>query len=60
MKTFERILLKAAVIQFIILLLTQVFFHRLNALPELKEITQYEGVSENNFSEILETIGNTR
>ncbi|MDE3839422.1 hypothetical protein C0966_08650 [Bacillus methanolicus] len=55
MKTFERILMKVIVIQLIFLLFVQVFFHKLNIFPELKQITQYEGVSENNFTQILET-----
>ncbi|EIJ78702.1 hypothetical protein PB1_14129 [Bacillus methanolicus PB1] len=55
MKTFERILMKVIVIQLICLLLVQLFFHKLNIFPELKQITQYEGVSENNFTQILET-----
>ncbi|MFE8702657.1 YpfB family protein [Cytobacillus sp. FJAT-54145] len=55
MKTFERILIKVVIIQFLFLLFTQFFLHKLNAFPELKEITQYEGVTENNFSELLET-----
>lgn len=55
MKTFERILMKVIVIQFIILLSVQFFFHKLNIFPELKQITQYEGVSENHFTQKLET-----
>lgn len=55
MKTIERIIIKMVIIQFIFLLICQVFFHKFNAFPELKEITQYEGVTENNFSELLET-----
>lgn len=55
MKTIERIMIKIVIIQFVFLLFTQMFFHKYNAFPELKEITQYEGVTENNFSELLET-----
>ncbi|MDZ5471183.1 YpfB family protein (plasmid) [Bacillus sp. 31A1R] len=55
MKIIERILIKVIVVQFIFLIITQVFFHKYDAFPELKEITQYEGVTENNFSELLET-----
>lgn len=54
MKTIERIIIKIVVIQFLFLVLAQLFFHHWNAFPELKEITEYEGVSENNFSELLE------
>lgn len=55
MKTVERIIIKIVIIQFIFLLISQVFFHKMNAFPELKEITQYEGVTDNNFAELLET-----
>ncbi|NKE04903.1 MULTISPECIES: YpfB family protein [Mesobacillus] len=56
MKTFERILIKIAIIQFVFLVIAQVFFHELNAFPELKQITQYEGVTDNNHSEVLKSI----
>ncbi|WP_019154321.1 YpfB family protein [Robertmurraya massiliosenegalensis] len=55
MKTIERIIIKMIVVQFLFLLVTQVFLHRWNVLPELKEITQYEGVTDTNFSDLLET-----
>lgn len=56
MKTVERILLKVIIIQLLFLLFTQFIFHKFNAFPELKQITQYEGVlTENNFEETLET-----
>lgn len=55
MKSIERILIKVVVIQFLFLFITQVFFHQLNIFPQLKQLTQYEGVTENNFTELLET-----
>lgn len=55
MKTVERIIIKLVITQFVFLVICQFFFHKLNAFPELKEITQYEGVTENSFSELLET-----
>ena len=58
MKLIERILLKIIVIQFVLLLLTQLFFHEWNSFPELQQLTQYEGVTENNLTEILETFSN--
>jgi hypothetical protein len=58
MKLIERILLKVIVIQFILLLLTQLFFHKWNSSPELQQLTQYEGATENNLTEILETFSN--
>lgn len=54
MKTVERVIIKIVIIQLFFLLATQILFHKMNAFPELKEITQYEGVTENNFSEYLE------
>jgi hypothetical protein len=58
MKLIERILLKIIVIQFILLLLTQLIFHEWNSFPELQQLTPYEGVTENNLTEILETFSN--
>lgn len=55
MKTFERILIKIVIVQFIFLVLSQVVLHKFNVLPELSQLRQYEGVTENNFSQILET-----
>ncbi|MGM0899922.1 YpfB family protein [Mesobacillus maritimus] len=56
MKTFERILIKLVIIQFAFLFITQLFFHQLNVLPELKVITQYEGVVKEKNTESVETI----
>ncbi|MBT2707787.1 YpfB family protein [Pseudomonas sp. ISL-84] len=55
MKAVERILLKLIIVQFVFLLMTQLFFHHMNAFPELKQLTQYEGVTDQNFTELLET-----
>lgn len=55
MKTIERVLLKLIIVQFVFLLITQLFFHHMNAFPELKQLTQYEGVTDQNFTELLET-----
>lgn len=55
MKLIERLLLKMIIIHFVFLLLTQVFFHRFNSFPELQQIAQYEGVTENDLTEFLET-----
>lgn len=43
-------------IQFAFLLITQLFFHQLNVLPELKVITQYEGVVKEKNADSVETI----
>jgi len=56
LKTFERILIKLVIIQFAFLFITQLFFHQLNVLPELKVITQYEGVVKEKTTESVETI----
>jgi hypothetical protein len=45
MKTFERILIKAAIIQLLFLVLSQCFLHYFPDFPQLKQITKYEGVS---------------
>ncbi|PLR75629.1 hypothetical protein CU633_20035 [Bacillus sp. V3-13] len=55
MKTFERILIKIIIVQFFFLIGTQIFIHSLNILPELKQLAEYEGVSENNFTKLIET-----
>ncbi|MEW9049808.1 MAG: YpfB family protein [Neobacillus sp.] len=55
MKVFERILLKMIVIQFIFLLMVQLFLHQLDVFPELDQLTKYEGVNEITFTEILQT-----
>ena len=55
MNSIERILMKVVIIQFLLLIFTQIFFHKLNVFPELKELSQYEGVSRDNFTQLLET-----
>lgn len=55
MKRFERILIKIIIIQFFILILSQFVFHKFQVLPELNQLARYEGVTENNFSQFLET-----
>jgi hypothetical protein len=55
MKVVERILIKIVIIQFVFLLLAQLFFHQLNIFPQLDQLTKYEGVTENTFTEILQT-----
>lgn len=55
MKTMERILIKVIVVQFIFLLFSQLFLHVFDLMPELKQITQYEGVNKNSYTKIIET-----
>ncbi|MBP3039710.1 YpfB family protein [Bacillaceae bacterium Marseille-Q3522] len=54
MKKFERILCKIILAQFILLIVSQILLHQFNIFPELKQITQYEGVTNNSFTAILE------
>lgn len=56
MKTIERIIMKVIIIQFIFLFLAQLFFHQLDVFPQFEQLTKYEGVNENTFTEILQTI----
>lgn len=55
MKAIERVLIKVIVIQFGVLLFSQWFFHHLEALPRLAQLSKYEGVNQNTFTEIIET-----
>ncbi|MDR7075263.1 hypothetical protein J2Y03_000251 [Neobacillus niacini] len=55
MKVIERILIKVIIIQFVFLLLAQLFLHQLDIFPQLEQLTKYEGVNENTFTEILQT-----
>lgn len=56
MNTVERVIMKIVVIQFVLLLLSQIIFHQLDAFPQLKKITKYEGVTKNTSTKIVETI----
>ncbi|MEH7251616.1 YpfB family protein [Neobacillus niacini] len=55
MKMVERILIKLILIQFVFLFLAQLFLHQLDIFPKLEQLTKYEGVNENTFTEILQT-----
>ncbi|MGZ4160401.1 MAG: YpfB family protein [Neobacillus sp.] len=55
MKNIERVLIKIIIVQFIFLFLAQLLFHQLDVFPELKQLTKYEGVNENSFTEFLQT-----
>ncbi|MCT2345306.1 DUF5359 family protein [Niallia taxi] len=56
MKRFERLLIKLIAIQLFFLLAGQVLISA-NILPGLQTLAQYEGVTESNYTSILETIG---
>ncbi|WP_066060929.1 YpfB family protein [Neobacillus soli] len=55
MKRVERVLIKIVIVQLIFLVITQLFFHQMDVLPQIKQLTKYEGVNENTFTEILQT-----
>jgi hypothetical protein len=55
MKSVERILIKVIIIQFVFLFFGQLFLHQLDIFPQLEQLTKYEGVNENTFTEILQT-----
>ena len=55
MKKVEQILMKVVIIQFIFLFLSQLIFHQMDVFPQIKQLTKYEGVNENTFTEILQT-----
>jgi hypothetical protein len=54
-KLVERLLIKVVIIQFIFLFFSQLFFHQMDIFPQIKQLTKYEGVNENTFTEILQT-----
>ncbi len=58
LKTVERILIKLAIVHFILLIAVQFMVHQLNILPELHKIVFYEGVEKMEYSEIVETLTN--
>ena len=55
MLRIEKIIIKLIIIQGIFLLFSQVFLHHYNVFPELNALIQYEGVSEDYFTKIIET-----
>lgn len=56
MKTAERILMKAAIIHFFLLLLAQFIGHQFDALSQVKRLMKYEGVTNHTFTKIVETM----
>jgi hypothetical protein len=58
MDTVERIIKKMAIIQLLFLLFFQLIFHSEHAFGKWKTLVRYEGVIENNYTAILETISN--
>ena len=58
MNTVERFIKKIAIIQLLFLLFFQLIFHREHAFTKWKTLVRYEGVIENNYTEIVETMFN--
>lgn len=56
MKTVERIIIKIIMIQIAFFIVGQMF-HMWDIIPEIRTITQYEGVMDSNFISFLETFG---
>lgn len=54
LKRFERLLIKLVVIQFVFFMIGQ-FIHIWGILPEAYVLSQYEGVTNISFKEMLET-----
>ncbi len=54
MKTVERILLKIIALQIVFFIIGQML-HTWDFIPEIRTITQYEGVMDSNFVSFLET-----
>jgi hypothetical protein len=55
MLRIEKTIIKLVIIQGIFLLFSQVFLHHYDIFPELNVLIQYEGVSEDQFTKIIET-----
>ncbi|WP_170007495.1 YpfB family protein [Bacillus fonticola] len=55
MQRGERIVKKLVFIHLALLIIIQGWFHRPDVLEEWKSITFYEGVTKQNFTNILET-----
>ncbi|WP_257984453.1 YpfB family protein [Neobacillus cucumis] len=56
----ERILIKVVIVQFIFLFISQILFHQMDILPQVKHLARYEGVNENTLTEILQTFSGKR
>ncbi|MFP7392651.1 DUF5359 family protein [Niallia circulans] len=56
MKTVERILIKIIGLQIVFFIIGQML-HTWDFIPEIRTITQYEGVMDSNFVSFLETFG---
>jgi hypothetical protein len=55
MKHFERILVKLVVVQFICLVIAQVVMTNHQLSPYLSKVIEYEGVTKDSFSKVVET-----
>lgn len=57
MKTVENIIIRLLIVQLILLVVVQIFFHKNNMFPEFQEIVQYEGVVKNHISGWSDVLG---
>ncbi|WML40387.1 DUF5359 family protein [Neobacillus sp. OS1-2] len=55
LKRVEGFLVKVLIVQFLFLFLSQLLFHQLDIFPQIKQLTKYEGVNEDIFTEIIQT-----
>ncbi|MCP3738711.1 DUF5359 family protein [Rossellomorea sp. BNER] len=56
MRKIERWIIKLIIIQTLLLIFAQTFFHQLDYLPQWQKVVFYEGVNEMSHSEIVETL----
>ncbi len=56
MKLIERLIIKLVVIQFLLLIVTQLFVHSFQILPGLNKVVFYEGVNKMEYSELIEAM----
>jgi hypothetical protein len=55
LKTVERIIIKLILLQCIFLVAFQFFLSREDVFMEFTKLAQYEGVTNNNYTKIMET-----
>lgn len=58
MKTIERIIIKIILFQFVCLFLVQLLLSFDTQFFHLTKLAQYEGVSNNNYTKVVETFEN--
>ena len=58
MDKVERLIKKMVIIQLLFLLFFQLIFHQEHTFTKWKTLVRYEGVIENNYTEMIETSSN--